>query len=157
MSTNTFVEAYIDRLLEQRQRTSSNERNSTASTTSNDSDVIDDDGDNHHQRGVAGRHGNHGLDVGLTFETFVHTFWVFSASASRVEKEEGSVGVACVYAYVHASNTLVNFFHVLPGVLPHVVAKYVATAGCLATLLSTCSLYHICSSTLMISLSPRAK
>lgn len=91
VSTNAFVGVYIDRLLEQQQLASGKEgrSSSTTSTTVTDDDDGSDDGeDNHHQR-AAGTRGNHKNLVGLTFETFVHIFWVFSATASRAEKEEG--------------------------------------------------------------------
>jgi len=58
-STNTFIGAYVDRLLEE-------------------------------QRSGSSKGASRGK-VGLAFEDFVHIFWVFSASASRDEKEEGGV------------------------------------------------------------------
>lgn len=90
VSTNTFVGAYIDRLLEQQQLASGNERNSsTASTAATGIDVSDDDSENRHQQEAQTRGSHNSLGGGLTFENFVHIFWVFSASASRAEKEEG--------------------------------------------------------------------
>lgn len=88
VSTNAFVGAYIDRLLEQQQLASGKGRSRTAGTVAIDDNVSDDDGENRHQR-TTGTLENQNLDDGLSFGTFVHIFWVFSAWASRAEKEEG--------------------------------------------------------------------
>lgn len=74
MTTNAFVGAYIDRLLEQQQTASEDGRGISTASSTNGADASD-----HHHRSSGT----------LTFEHFVHIFWVFSASASRAEKEEG--------------------------------------------------------------------
>lgn len=89
MSTNAFVGAYIDRLLEQlRLLGQDKERNATIST--NGDEGSEDSSDCQHTSEETTR-----KKGGLTFTDFVHIFWVFSASASRGEKEEG--GKLCAF------------------------------------------------------------
>lgn len=82
VSTNAFVGAYVERLLEQQRFESDEERD--ASISSNSEEDSEPGGDHQHEREGATR-----KREGLTFTEFVHVFWVFSASASRGEKEQG--------------------------------------------------------------------
>lgn len=91
VSTNAFIGAYLDRLLEQK-HLDVDERLSGLSTSAGDD--ISEDANQHQSKGA--KRG----EVGLAFEDFVHIYWVFSASASRAEKEEGGDFYAqeCIFA-----------------------------------------------------------
>lgn len=73
VSTNVFVGAYIDRILERQLSDGTNAHG-------------DDTGHNNKQ--ATGKKSKH-LDALISFDDFVHVFWVFSSLASRSDKEEG--------------------------------------------------------------------
>lgn len=81
VSTNVFVGAYIDKLL-----LAPDKNHGTASGHSIGGGSSEDSGE--HQRDSGATTPGHNR-AGLTYELFVHTFWVFSAWASRAEKEKG--------------------------------------------------------------------
>lgn len=89
VSTNAFIGDYVDRLLEQKQLDVDEQRSGSSTSTGDD---VSEDANQHQSAGA--RRGK----VGLAFEDFVHIFWVFSASASRAEKEEGGKSAQCIFA-----------------------------------------------------------
>lgn len=76
MATNVFVGAYIDRLFENKLLRGPRS-----------------DGDERNRGEGKGKKKAQRIFGALTFEDFVHVFWVFSNSAPRSEKEEGE----CAY------------------------------------------------------------